>query len=55
MDKPILTDTDIVNIGSDTDIISVSVQPYYFIPSAEFLLTYGGILLGLLLALRSAL
>ena len=23
------TDTDIINIGLDTDIISVSVQPYY--------------------------
>ena len=29
MDKPIPTDTDIVNISSDTDIVSVLVQPYY--------------------------
>ena len=29
MHKLIPADTDIVNIGSDTNIVSVSVQPYY--------------------------
>ena len=36
MNKPIPTDTDSANIGSDTDIVSVSVQPYYLYSSQKF-------------------
>ena len=31
MNKPIPTDTDSANISSDTNIVSVSVQPYWLI------------------------